>query len=63
MLPKTMSAYFLMQRQFESTDGDLVCMKTHEEALCGRFRVGKAQLGRGILSKNGAFVSKNKFGA
>jgi hypothetical protein len=36
------SPYFLMQRQLESPDGGVVYIESHEEALCGHFRVRKA---------------------
>jgi hypothetical protein len=33
------SVYFLMQRQFESPDGGLVYVESHDEKLCGDFRI------------------------
>jgi len=42
-------AYFLIQRQFESCDGGLFYLESHDERLCGHFKIGRAVLGRDVL--------------
>jgi hypothetical protein len=42
-------AYFLIQRQFESDDGGLFYIESHEEKLCGHFKIALAELGRDIF--------------
>lgn len=44
--PDSDSAYFTIQRQFESYDGGLFYIESHERILCGHFRIRSAQLGR-----------------
>ena len=39
-------AYFLIQRQFEDYDGGLFYIESHEEKLCGHFKITRAELGR-----------------
>ena len=41
--------YFLIQRQFESDDGGLLYVETHEQTLCGRFKIKNAELGRSLF--------------
>ena len=41
--------YFLIQRQFESYDGGLVYVESHEERLCGHFKIRRAELGRNMF--------------
>ena len=38
--------YFLIQRQFESYDGGLFYLESHETRLCGHFKIRRAELGR-----------------
>jgi hypothetical protein len=42
-------AYFLLQRQFESYDGGLFYIESHERTLCGHFKIRGAELGRSML--------------
>jgi hypothetical protein len=42
-------AYFLIQRQFESSDGGRVYIESHQRALCGHFRIRKAELRRDVF--------------
>jgi hypothetical protein len=42
-------AYFLIQRQFESYDGGLFYLESHETRLCGHFKIRRADLGRETL--------------
>ena len=42
-------AYFLIQRQFESYDGGLYYVESHELKLCGHFHIKRAELGRDTL--------------
>jgi hypothetical protein len=42
-------SYFLIQRQFETDDGGLFYVESHELTLCGQFRIRKAELGRDLL--------------
>jgi hypothetical protein len=44
--PDSDSAYFTIQRQFESYDGGLFYIESHERTLCGHFKIRSAQLGR-----------------
>jgi len=41
--------YLLIQRQFESYDGGLYYLESHDEELCGHFKIRRATLGRGFL--------------
>ena len=43
------NSYFLIQRQFETDDGGLFYVESHELTMCGHFRIGKAELGRDLL--------------
>jgi hypothetical protein len=47
--PDRDSAYFLIQRQFESYDGGLFYLECHERTLCDHFQVRRAQLGRNMF--------------
>jgi hypothetical protein len=47
--PDTDSAYFTIQRQFESYDGGLFYIESHERTLCGHFRIRSARLGRDMF--------------
>src|SRR5271155_3419961 len=38
--------YFLIQRQFEDYDGGLFYIESHEERLCGHFKIIRAELAR-----------------
>jgi hypothetical protein len=40
---------FLIQRQFESHDRGFLYVESHERALCGHFKIRKAELGRNIF--------------
>ena len=42
-------AWFLIQRQFESCDGGLFYVESHDARLCGHFKVRRAELGREIF--------------
>lgn len=42
-------AYFLIQRQFESYDGGLFYVESHDKRLCGHFKVSRALLRRDIF--------------
>ena len=42
-------AYFLIQRQFESYDGGIFYLESHEIDLCGHFKITHAQLARDSL--------------
>ena len=42
-------AYFLIQRQFESFDGGLFYVESHEPKLCGHFNIKRAELRRDTL--------------
>jgi hypothetical protein len=42
-------AYFLIQRQFESYDGGVYYVESHEPKLCGHFNIKRAELGRDTL--------------
>jgi hypothetical protein len=42
-------AYFLIQRQFESYDGGLFYLESHEIRLRGHFKIRRAELGRDTL--------------
>jgi hypothetical protein len=41
--------YFLIQRQFESDDGGLFYVESHERTLCGHFKIKKVELGRNMF--------------
>src|SRR6267143_2602394 len=41
-------AYFLIQRQFESHDGGRVYVESHEQMLCGHYKIRNAELGRDV---------------
>jgi hypothetical protein len=41
--------YFLIQRQFESCDGGLLYIESHEQSLCGHFKIRAAHLERNML--------------
>jgi len=41
--------YLLIQRQFESYDGGLYYLESHDEELCGHFKIRRATLGRDFL--------------
>ena len=41
--------YFLIQRQFESYAGELYYLESHDEELCGHFKIRRATLGRDFL--------------
>ncbi len=41
--------YFLIQRQFESYDGGLFYIESHEQTLCGHFKIRAAHLERNML--------------
>jgi hypothetical protein len=43
------SAYFLIQRQFESDDGGSVYVESLDRTLCGHFKIRSARLGRNTL--------------
>lgn len=43
------AAYFLIQRQFESDDGGLFYVESHDKRLFGHFKVGWAALGRDVF--------------
>jgi hypothetical protein len=43
------AAYFLIQRQFESYDGGLSYIESHQRTLCGHFKIGKAELRRELF--------------
>ena len=43
-------SYFLIQRQFESPDGGFLYVESHNRALCGHFRIRKAELGRNLFN-------------
>jgi hypothetical protein len=47
--PDSDGAYFTIQRQFESYDGGLFYIESHERTLCGHFRIRSAQLGRDMF--------------
>jgi hypothetical protein len=47
--PDSDSAYFLIQRQFESHDGGLFYLECHERTLCGHFKVRRARLARNMF--------------
>jgi hypothetical protein len=42
-------AYFLIQRQFETDDSGRLYIESHEQSLCGHFRIRRAELGRDLL--------------
>ena len=42
-------AYFLIQRQFESHDGGRVYVESHEQMLCGHYKIRNAELGRDVF--------------
>jgi len=42
-------AYFLIQGESESCDGDLFYIERHDARLCGHFKVRWAELGRDIF--------------
>jgi hypothetical protein len=42
-------AHFLIQRQFESPDGGRVYIESHEQLLCGHFKIRKAELRRDVF--------------
>ena len=41
--------YFLIQRQFESYDGGLLYIESHEQTLCGHFKIRAAHLDGNML--------------
>jgi hypothetical protein len=43
------NAYFLIQRQFESCDDELLYLECHDEGLCGHFRIMSADLKRDVF--------------
>jgi hypothetical protein len=47
--PDSDSAYFLIQRQFESYDGGLLYLESHQRTLCGHFKIRRARLGRNMF--------------
>jgi hypothetical protein len=41
--------YLLVQRQFESYDGGRCYLESHDQDLCGHFKIRRATLGRDFL--------------
>ena len=41
--------YFLIQRQFESPDGGRVYVESHEQMLCGHYKIRNAELRRDVF--------------
>src|ERR1051325_8107084 len=57
--PDSDSAYFLIQRQFESYDGGLLYLESHQRTLCGHFKIRRAAWKKHVSSRIGVRASRN----